>query len=95
MQSLCESDNTQPGSKSSEGSNSFYLDFFSSSFRDNRNIISGDQQRRTITSLYGFYSRKVDRFEMKNISRRSEEFLKMYSVCRRLARTTNNNPAYL
>ena len=65
MQSLCESDNTQAGSESSEGSKSFYLDFFFSSFRDNRNIISGDQQKRTIRSLYGFYSSKVDRFEMK------------------------------
>ena len=76
MQSLCESDNSQPGSVSSEGSKSFYLDFFFSSFRDNRNIISGDQQRRTIRSLYGFYSSKVDRFEMKNINRRFVDFLK-------------------
>ena len=93
MQSLCESDNTQQGSESSEGSKSFYLDFFFSSFRDNRNIISGDQQRRTIRSLYGFYSSKVDRFEMKNIKRRFEEFQKMYCVCRRFTRTTNKNPA--
>ena len=82
MQSLCESDNTQPGSESSEGSKSFYLDFFFSSFRDNRNIISGDQQIRTTKSLYGFYSSKVDRFEMKNINRRFEEFRKMCCVCR-------------
>ena len=93
MQSLCESDNTQPGSESSEGSKSLYLDFFLSSFRDNGNIISGDQQRRTIRSLHGFFSSKVDRFEMKNINRRFEEFLKMFCVCRRLTRTTNNNPA--
>ena len=78
MQSLCESENTQPGSEWSEGSKSFYLDFFFSSFRGNRNIISGDQQRRTIRSLYGFYSSKVNRFEMRNINRRFEEFLKMY-----------------
>ena len=78
MQSLCESGSTQPGSESSEGSKSFYLDFFFSSFRGNRNTISGDQQRRTIRSLYGFYSSKVDRFEMKTINRRFEEFLKMY-----------------
>ena len=93
MQSLCESDNTQPGSESSEGSKSFYLDFFFSSFRDNKNIISGDQQRRTIRSLYGFYSSKVDRSEMKNIKRRFEEFQKMYCVCRRFTRTSNKNPA--
>ena len=80
MRSLCESDNTQPGSESSEGSESFYLDFSFSGFRGNRNIIPGDQQRRTIISLYGFYSSKVDRFEMKNINRRFEEFLKMYCV---------------
>ena len=80
MQSLCESANTQPGSESSEGSKSFYLDFFFSSFRGNRNIICGDQQKRTIRSLYGFYSSKVDRFEMKNIDRRFEEFLKMYCL---------------
>ena len=55
--------------------------------------MSGDQQRRTIISLYGFYSIKVDRFEMKNIYRRFEEFLKMCCVCRHLTRTTNNNPA--
>ena len=66
------------GSESSEGSKLFYLDFFFSSFRGNRNIISGDQQRRTMRSLYGFYSSKVDRFEMKNINSRFEEFLKMY-----------------
>ena len=89
MQSLCESDNAQPGLESSEGSKSFYLDFFFSSFRDNRNIISGDQQR----SLCGFYSSKVDRFEMKNIERRFEEFLKIHCVCRRFTRTTNKNPA--
>ena len=41
----------------------------------------------------GFYSSKVDRFEMKNINRRFEELLKMCCVCRRLTRTTNNNPA--
>ena len=93
MQSLCESDNTQPGSESSEGSRSFYLDFFFSSFRGNRNIISEDQQRTTVRSLYGFCSSKVDQFEMKNINRRSEEYLKMWCVCRRLTRTTNNNPA--
>ena len=80
MQSLCEFDNTEPGSESSEGPKSFYLDFFFSSFRDNRNIISGDQQRRTIRSLYGFYSSKADRFEIKNINHRIEEILKMYSV---------------
>ena len=74
MQSQCESDNTQPGSESSEGSKSFYLDFFFSSFRGNRNIIFGDQQRRTIRSLYGFYSSKVDRFEMKNINHPFAEF---------------------
>ena len=96
MQSLwCESDNTQPGSESSEGLKLFYLDFFFSSFRDNRNIISGDQQRRTIRSLCGFHSSKVDRFEMKNIKRRFEEFQKMHCVCRRLARTRNKNPAEL
>ena len=78
IQSLCESDNTQPGSESSEGSKSFYLDFFLSSFRDNRNIISGDQQIRSIRSLYGFYSNTVDRFE--NIKRRFEEFLKKCTV---------------
>ena len=78
MQSLCESDNTEPGSESSEGPKSFYLDFFFPSFRDIRNIISGDQQRRTIRSLRGFYSSKVNRFEMKNINRRIEGFLKMY-----------------
>ena len=71
MQSLCESDNTEPGSESLEGPRLFYLDFFFSSFRDNRNIISGDQQRRIIKSLYAFYSSKVDRFEMKNINRQS------------------------
>ena len=54
---------------------------------------TGDQQRRTIKSLYGFYSSKVVRFEMKNINSRIEEFLKMCCVCRRLTRTTNNNPA--
>ena len=78
MQSLCESDNTKPGSESSKGLKSFYLDFFFSSFRGNRNIISGDQQRRTIRILYGFYCSKVDRFEIKNINRRFREFLKMY-----------------
>ena len=83
MQSLCESDNTQPGMESLEGSN----------FRDNRNIISEDQQRRTLRSLCGFYSSKVDRFEMKNIERRFEEFLKIHCVCRRFTRTTNKNPA--
>ena len=93
MQSLCESDNTQPGLESSEGSKSFYLDFFFSSFRDNRNIISGDQQRRTLRSLCGFYSSKVDRFEMKNVERRFEEFLKIHCVYRRFTRTTNKNPA--
>ena len=92
MQSLCESDNTQPGLESSEGSKSFYLDFFFSGFRDKRNIISGDQQRRTLRSLCGFYSDKVDRFEMKNIERRFEEFLKIYCVCH-FTRTTNKNPA--
>ena len=44
MQSLCESDDNQPGLESSECSKSFYLDFFFSSFRDNRNIISGDHK---------------------------------------------------
>ena len=78
MQSLCEPDNIQPGLESSEGSN---LDFFFSSFRDKRNIISGDQQRRTLRSLCGFYSSKVDQFEMKNIERRFEEFLKIHCVC--------------
>ena len=67
--------------ESSEGSKSFYLDFFFSSFRDNRNIISGDQQRRTIRSLYGFYSSKVDRFEMKNINRRFEELRSENVLC--------------
>ena len=95
MQSLCESDNTKTASESSEGPKSFYLDVFFSSFRDNRNTIFGDQQRSIIRSLYGFYSSKVDRFEMKNINRRIEEFLKMYCVCRRLTRTTNNNPLSL
>ena len=32
MQSLCKSYNTQPGSESSEGSKSFYLDFSSQVF---------------------------------------------------------------
>ena len=32
LQSLCESDNTEPGSESSEGPNSFYLDFSSQVF---------------------------------------------------------------
>ena len=42
--------------------------------------MSGDQQRRTIRSLYDFYPSKVDRFEMKDINRQFEEFLKMYRV---------------
>ena len=90
MQSLCESYNTQAGLESSKGFKIVLFGFFISSFRDNRNIISGDQQRTTIRSLYGSYSSKVDRFEMKNINRRFEEFLKMYCVCKRFTRTTNN-----
>ena len=93
MQSLCESDDPQPGLESWEWSKSFYLDFFVSSFRDNRNIISADKQRRTLRNLCGFYSSKVDRFEMKNIERRFKEFLKMYCVCQRFTTTTNKNPA--
>ena len=60
MQSLRESDNTQPDSESSEGSKSSYLDFFFSSFRDNRSIIAGDQLRRTIRSLAFIPAKLID-----------------------------------